>query len=80
VVFKCFGEKGLKMMNSPNLPDLIIILTTLMAAVLIGNWFLEEVAESGKSGRPWYTPYLSIPGIVILVAISLPVLIWLLLL
>jgi hypothetical protein len=60
----------------PNLPDLIIILATLMAAALIGNWFLEEVAEAGKSGRPWYTPYLSIPGTVILVALGLPILIW----
>jgi hypothetical protein len=49
----------------------------LIAAILIGNWFLAEVKKSKIKRAPWYTPYLSVPGLIILAALSLPLLFWL---
>jgi len=44
----------------------------LIAAIMVGNWFLAEVKKSGRKLHPWYKPYLSVPGLIILVALSLP--------
>jgi hypothetical protein len=49
----------------------------LVAAIIIGNWFLSEVRKAKLKQAPWYTPYLSIPGIIIVAALSLPFWIWL---
>ncbi len=49
----------------------------LVAAVIIGNWFLSEVRKARLNNEPWYKPYFSIPGIIMLVALSLPVWLWL---
>ena len=43
----------------------------LAAAAILGNWFLSEARKSKKLGKPWYAPYLSIPGIIILLLIIL---------
>lgn len=45
----------------------------LVAALFLGNWFLSEVKKSKFAGKPWYTPYLTIPGILILVTFLIPV-------
>jgi hypothetical protein len=44
----------------------------LIAAIIIGNWFLAEVKKAGRKQQPWYKPYLSLPGLIILAALSLP--------
>jgi hypothetical protein len=44
----------------------------LIAAVIIGNWFLAEVKKAQRQRQPWYKPYLSPPGLIILIAICLP--------
>jgi len=48
----------------------------LIAAILIGNWFLKELHKARMSGAPWYKPYLSIPGLLILLVLLLPIIIW----
>ncbi|MGD8242546.1 MAG: hypothetical protein PVF59_06970 [Desulfobacterales bacterium] len=57
--------------------QLIKMAAVLMAAILLGNWFLAEVKSAKALRKPWYAPYLSLPGIAILViAIILPLMMW----
>ena len=44
----------------------------LIAAIILGNWFLAEVKKAHRQQQPWYKPYLSVPGLIILAALSLP--------
>ena len=44
----------------------------LVAAIIVGNWFLAEVKKAGRQRLPWYKPYLSVPGLIILAALCLP--------
>ena len=44
----------------------------LIAAIILGNWFLAEVRKAHRQQQPWYKPYLSVPGLTILAALSLP--------
>jgi hypothetical protein len=53
--------------------EIIKYLPVLIAALLLGNWFMTEVKKAKIQQKPWYAPYISIPGILILLAISLPV-------
>jgi len=55
--------------------QILSFITILIAAILVGNWFLEEIKQSKIKGLPWYKPYLSIPGIIILFAIAFPIII-----
>ena len=55
---------------------IVKIIAPLAAAILLGNWFLSEVKKSRARGGPWYQPYLSIPGVVIILAILLPIILW----
>jgi hypothetical protein len=45
----------------------------LLAAVLLGNWFLAEVRKAKATAKPWYAPYLTIPGILIIITIMIPI-------
>lgn len=45
----------------------------LVAALFLGNWFLREARKAKMAGKPWYAPYLTIPGILIIVAFMIPV-------
>jgi len=56
--------------------DLIKIVAVLAAAGILGSWFLREVRRTKLSGKPWYTPYISPPGLLIFLALLLPVLAW----
>ncbi len=52
--------------------------SALMAAMILGNWFLAEVKRAKAEGAPWYQPYLTAPGVMILVLVfCLPILWWL---
>lgn len=44
----------------------------LIAAIIIGNWFLAEVKKAHRLNLPWYRPYVSVPGLIILIAVCLP--------
>lgn len=46
----------------------------LIAALFLGNWFLTEVRKARAARRPWYAPYLTVPGILILIVFMIPVL------
>jgi hypothetical protein len=59
-----------------NLTMLIKAICVLVAAGLIGNWFLAEVRKAKAAGKPWYAPYLSLPGLLILVVLMIPVIFW----
>jgi hypothetical protein len=57
--------------------DLMKVCAVLIASAMIGNWFLLEVKASKRRGAPWYAPYLSIPGIIVIGFIILvPILLW----
>ena len=72
-----FFQKSLKRERSvPKIIDLLKMVAVLGAAILIGNWFLDELRKARAQGGPWYQPYLSPPGIMILVAIALPIVFW----
>lgn len=47
----------------------------LIAALLLGNWFLAEARKAKIKGKPWYAPYLTAPGILIILALFVPVII-----
>ena len=54
------------------------IIPVLIAAILLGNWFLAELKRANATGKPWYTAYLSVPGLLVLLAILvIPILLWL---
>jgi hypothetical protein len=60
-------------MDALNLYMLVKYSAVLVAAIVIGNWFLAEVKKAKVKQQPWYKPYFSIPGLVILAALSLPI-------
>jgi hypothetical protein len=53
--------------------EILKYVPVLIAALLLGNWFMKEVRKAKIQQKPWYAPYLSVPGILILLAISLPI-------
>ena len=59
-------------MDGLNLFSLIKYAVVLVAAIIIGNWFLSEARKAKTNKEPWYKPYLSLPGLIILAALSLP--------
>ena len=55
---------------------IVKIIAPLVAAVLLGNWFMSEVKKARFKGAPWYQPYLSIPGLLIILAVLVPIVLW----
>ena len=56
---------------------IIKVVAVFAAATLLGNMFLDEVKKNNIRKEPWYKPYLSLPGIMIIAStIFLPILIW----
>jgi hypothetical protein len=53
--------------------EILKYVPVLIAALLLGNWFMKEVRKAKIQQKPWYAPYISVPGILILLAISLPI-------
>ncbi len=56
---------------------LLTLIAPILAAVILGNLFLGEVKKARRSGATWYAPYLTLPGLMVLAALSIPVWIWL---
>lgn len=45
----------------------------LVAAGVLGNWYLAEFRRLKAAGKPWYAAYLTPPGLIIIaVLLSLP--------
>lgn len=59
-------------MDGLDLFTLVKFVAVLLAALIIGNWFLVEVRKAKLKKEPWYKPYLSVPGLIILAALGLP--------
>jgi hypothetical protein len=55
---------------------LVKAICVLGAAALVGNWYLAEVRKAKAAGKPWYAPYLTLPGFLILVVLLIPVILW----
>ena len=54
---------------------LIQIAAILLAAAILGNWYLTEYRRARAAGLPIYRAYFSLPGImIILLILLLPVL------
>jgi hypothetical protein len=57
--------------------QILKLIAILVAAILLGNWFLAEVKEGRVKGKPWYHAYFSAPGILVILALFLlPLVIW----
>jgi hypothetical protein len=56
-------------MNGLNWVTLAKFMAVLAAAMIIGNWFLIEVKKAKFNKQPWYKPYISVPGLIILLAV-----------
>ena len=56
--------------------DIIRMIPILIAAGIMGNLFLAEVRKSRMKQEPWFKPYLTLPGVLILVILCLPVIVW----
>jgi len=52
-------------------------IAVLAAAIILGNWFLAEMKRARLAGAPWYKAYLTLPGVLIVIALSLPLIYWL---
>ena len=62
-------------MDGTTIFNILKYIAVLIAAIVIGNWFLAEVRKAKINQQPWYKPYISVPGLIILVALSLPLII-----
>lgn len=51
--------------------ELVKAVCILIAACMLGNWFMTELKKSRREKKPWYAVYLTIPGILIVTAILL---------
>ena len=59
-------------MDDLTLISLLKYAAVLVAAIIIGNWFLNEARKAKAKKEPWYKPYITLPGLIILAALSLP--------
>lgn len=50
---------------------LIQVICILLAAGLLGNWYLKELQSIKRAGKPWYAIYTSPPGLLIIALIFL---------
>jgi hypothetical protein len=61
-----------------NIVSILKIIPILIAAMLLGNWFLAELKRANATDKPWYTAYISPPGLLILLAVLvIPIVLWL---
>lgn len=53
------------------------LVSVLLGAAILGNWFLSEFKKSRRRNLPWYSAYLSPPGLLILAGLLVPLIYWL---
>ncbi|MFH2218814.1 MAG: hypothetical protein ABII68_04025 [Pseudomonadota bacterium] len=57
--------------------EIVKIIAILGAASLVGNWYLAETKKKRARGEPWFSPYLTLPGLIAIAAIILiPTIFW----
>ncbi|WP_373499537.1 hypothetical protein [Desulfococcus sp.] len=56
--------------------EILRFVAVLAAAVMLGNWFMAEVRKSRANHEPRYKPYLTIPGVIIVLALLMPLIYW----
>jgi len=56
--------------------SLLKMMAVLLAASFLGNWFLTELKKARALQKAWYAPYLTLPGMLILIALFIPVVVW----
>jgi len=60
------------------LTTLIQAVCVLIAAGILGNWYLKEAQRIKKTSKPWYAVYFSAPGLLtIALLLLLPLAIYL---
>ena len=57
--------------------EILRFAAVLAAAVMLGNWFLSEVRKSRAKKEPRYKPYLTVPGVLVVIAVLMPFIYWL---
>jgi hypothetical protein len=50
---------------------LVQYMCVLLAALVLGNWYLSECKRLKAAGAPWYASYLTPPGIIIITILLL---------
>jgi uncharacterized membrane protein YhdT len=50
---------------------IIQLLAVVLAACILGNWYLSEYKKARSAGLPSYRAYFSLPGILIILLIFL---------
>jgi hypothetical protein len=50
---------------------IVQLIAVLLAACILGNWYLAEYKKARAAGLPWYRAYFSLPGILIILLIFL---------
>jgi len=61
----------------PEIVKILKLIAPLVAAILVGTWVLSEVKKAREPNKPRYRPYLSTPGLlIILTAILIPIILW----
>jgi hypothetical protein len=63
-------------MQVPVVINLLKLVAILIAAIIIGNWYQSEARKLRARDRPWYAVYSTLPGILIILVIFLPILLW----
>lgn len=59
--------------------NMVKIMAILVAGMVVGSSFLDEVRKAKFKGLPWYTPYLTLPGILVILSCTvLPFIVWML--
>lgn len=56
--------------------SLFKMVAVLIAASLLGNLFLSELKKARVLQKPWYAPYLTLPGLLMIIALFIPVVVW----
>lgn len=59
-----------------NFVPILKIIAVLAAAGLLGNMFLTEARKARAEMKPWYTAYFTLPGVLVLLILTLPAILW----
>jgi hypothetical protein len=57
--------------------EILKLVSVMLGSAMLGHWFLTEFRKARLRRLPWYAPYLSPPGILLIFALALPVIYWL---
>jgi hypothetical protein len=57
--------------------EFVKMISVLVGAIVLGNWFLAEFRKTRLKKLPWHAAYLTTPGLLVLAALTLPLIYWL---